>query len=130
MKSLLFFLIVISVFIFNGCRKNTVIINNLQTQKSEYIVQGDKTNILESVYNKFNKCYSNRNTTYHRTRTYGVNYINIMDSDVGTRTIYVENVSPTDVRIYASLPFDTTPSSKREAEVFRMGIFGEAGCPK
>ena len=130
MKMAIFLLMIAIVFVSIGCQKRTTIVKQPHVLPSEYYINGTSEDVLKRINDKYSECYSNRDEIYQRTVKRYINYINIIDSKAGVRSIYAEPTSPTQVRVYASLPFDSTPRSMYEAEVFRMGAHGSPGCPK
>jgi len=127
MKTSVFFLMIVTVFIFSGCRKKPTIAEDPYVQKSEYIVKGNSEAILKRIQKKYRECYHKQLLTIQME----TNCIEITGFEIeSAQSVCTESISPNVVRIQAMPEFDATPMSQRRAEVLRMGIFDEAGCPK
>ena len=127
MKTSVFFLMIVTVFALSGCRKKTTIVEDPYVQKSEYIVKGNSESILKRVQKKYRECYHKHLLTIQME----TNCIEITGFEIeSAQSVCTESVSHHIVRIHAAPEFDATPMSQHRAEVLRMGIFDETGCPK
>ena len=129
MKASVFFFMVFTMFLCSGCKKETTRDEQLPLPKSEYVIKGNSKDILKRIKNKYNECYTKSKPLSQVTTD--TNCIEITNHDLATtQSICAEDIPPATVRTQVVPQFDTMPMSKRSAEVFRMAIFDEAGCPQ
>ena len=108
-----------------GCTQNKTTILPLKLPQSEFIIKSSNNHVLEDITKKFTECATG---TYSITSFNNGNYLALHSSTSGLISFYVEKISENENKIYVSPAFDSM--HKKEAELFKMGVLEEEGCPR